>query len=105
MCNISNREDYWVCVNANWTDILALFGKVGIDLRSEQGVGEMLEIPLYKHLEMLREKRSPNIVHYFDWVWGVAPDRPYIHEWAGWFALCDLCSESWVFEEEPDATE
>lgn len=99
---INNKEDYWACVDKNWNNILGIFTRVGMQLTGLQGAGQQLDKPLYQHLEELRSKRSPEIVQYFDWVWGVAPDSPIIHRWAGWFELCDLCSESWVFEtDEP----
>jgi hypothetical protein len=37
-------------------------------------------------------------------IWVAAPDKAYIHTWPDWHNLCDLCSESWVFEENENET-
>ena len=51
------------------------------------------------------EQDWPTTIHLMNLAWFAAPDVPELHRIPGWGVLCDLCSESWVFEPEEDHEE
>lgn len=44
-------------------------------------------------IDRLTKARDTRLWHILQSIWEDAPDSPHIHGWAGWGALCDLCSE------------
>jgi hypothetical protein len=53
--------------------------------------------------DLLNAKRTGNherIRQYLQAFWSAAPDQSWIHNVPGWYELCDLCSEYWVFTPE-----
>jgi len=106
---IKTMDDWWCTLESNWSNILDIFDRVGAPMgRSEidrfwsDGMGKeptQHEYTLIKTLEVaLEEKDHETLKSFFEKAWMAAPDKPYIHSWPGWSALCDLCSEYWVFD-------
>jgi len=48
----------------------------------------------------LKNNKDKKLWEYFEKAWESAPDSISIHYNIGWYDLCDLCSENWVFYEE-----
>lgn len=51
-------------------------------------------------LDECTARRWTVLANAFNNAWFLAPDEPYLHEIKGWSELCDLCSETWVFEKK-----
>lgn len=52
--------------------------------------------------EAVQKKDAPRVLAYLNGAWWHAPDKQWIHTIPSWSALCDLCSENWVFDEEEE---
>lgn len=54
----------------------------------------------FKELEKAADKRdSKEVVHTLNEVWWRLPDNQNIRYLDGFFPLCHLCAEEWVFQE------
>ncbi len=107
---IKTQEDWWESLNENWNNILDIFVNCGAPLTEtvfSDGIGKEAEIhdkTLLRTLEDLRtEKNGLELSRWLNLCWIAAPDKPYIHSWPSWSAMCDLCSENWVFDEKEAA--
>ena len=107
---IRNADDWWNLCEKRWTNILDIFAKVGAPMgRSEEDHwwSDKVGTPSTHHdeclaqtLEDLKTARNHDaLLRLFHQAWTAAPDDVLIHSWNGWFDLCDLCSEEWVFYE------
>lgn len=54
------------------------------------------------HIDERTMEDGANAAGYMQRIWATLPDDPSIRKLPRWFLLCDLCSESWVFEFEED---
>lgn len=125
---IETKEDWWALVDDYWETLLDI-GWRWMDLSKqatsdglakgdplikvsrggdvwEVGVGAEKEDgdPLSIQEDLERSKGNEDwerLRMYFGAWWMMAPDKPEIHEIPGWGVLCDLCSEDWVFRDEP----
>ena len=104
---IKTPEDWWDAVDENWDDLLSLCCRFG---PSDE---QLKMLPLYElalvtqagswtgYVIQLKMKRYSEPLHFvFERVWASAPDVPGLaKEFKAWPALCDLCSEFWVFDD------
>lgn len=100
---INTQEDYWKAVNERWYEIMNIFRKfcdTTIAYDSDHHQLSTHGLVLAAYLDELRTKHDPEISRWFNQLWAVAPDQPWIHGIPGWGTLCDLCSETWVFDYE-----
>ena len=101
-------EEWWKLLDGQWANIIDIFQRCGAPLDSEawnDASGELVfhDRTLLGTLEHTKDERDHETMHnMLELCWSAAPDKPYIHQWPGWGHLCDLCSEFWVFEEEPE---
>lgn len=82
-------EEWWNNVDTYWDklyDILARFIPP--------------EVLKEKDPDKLRLNKDTDLLRLFNDAWWNAPDSPSIHYIPGWSVLCDLCSESYVLNED-----
>lgn len=97
MPEINSKEDWWFHYNKNLTDLICIVLDY-VDRKYAQGlapndVEDQME-------EWGRERKySQTLYCYLNSSWFNAPENG-CREIPGWFVLCDLCSENWVFEED-----
>ena len=103
---INTQQDWWNLLDNNWTHITGpLVDELNIQLGSDATEdltinGKTIGMTCIEDLEQARSNKDwSRILSYFNAFWIHAPDEPWIHTIPGWGALCDLCSEYWVFEE------
>ena len=104
---IRTKEDWWRVLNETWPDILQIAQYVNAPLdKLFEEEGPNREPILHLHtllVELERAKLARNydrIGLFLQHCWAAAPNSAGTHKWAGWDALCDLCSEGWVFDPE-----
>jgi len=83
---INNKEDWWNVLNICHKDIC-------------KTISIIYEPFLSVFCRVCQEKDEEAIIKILNEVWWKAPDDPIIFEYPAWDAICDLCSESWVFDE------
>lgn len=88
---IQSAQDWWALFDRIRPAILTCMDNVGDGLREE------LEPRLNEAADL---RNGPMMAQILDELWSAAPDHPIIHTWPQWGNICDLCSESWVFEDE-----
>lgn len=84
---ITNKADWWDGLGSQWGNIQLILGRF-VSNEEEESAKQA-----YKdrdEVEMLRVLNN---------AWWNASDDSSIHEIPGWGDMCDLCSESWVFDE------
>ena len=107
--DIKTPNNWWDVLDTHWQNILDIFQNVGAPLQRDpsgrmysDGLGlepTMHTKTLIHTLEDAKKDRDHETMHDFlQKAWSAAPDKPYIHKWPSWSALCDLCSEYWVFD-------
>ena len=102
---IKTEQDWWnsfdqlykllpnMAYEFNW-DLTAEATESG--LKVDDGLG----CSIYKYLKILQDNKDhEKLLTYLNIMWNVAPDQKWIHTVNGWSILCDLCSESWMFNE------
>jgi len=84
--DILTKEDWWQVVEDN-----------------AEAIRDMLYSFQRDHREVfdpfLKSKDWEKLHSLFNAMWSSLPDDPSIHGIKGFHALCDLCSEDWVFHE------
>ena len=83
-------KEEWIKVLDTWWDpeireIIYQYGQTELSLHSD---------------ELYKLKDYPALHRLFETVWSDAPDSIEIHENPGWGVLCDLCSESYLLDNE-----
>jgi len=101
---INNKEDWWKLLNDNWENIKEIiFHNLDPSKPTFEEPGNSNSNPtgrfLYDELEFLRQNQDPKMHRYLNVSWCMSSDA-YAYSVASWGQFCDLCSESWVFEEE-----
>lgn len=100
---IESLQDWWKAVDTHWPDLLRLivrFPQPDLEKTISQLADDLLE-PLSVRATKIKENKDHIGLHLlFQQAWGNAPDDPEIHSYPSWWLLCDLCSESWVFDED-----
>jgi hypothetical protein len=84
---IKTRTDWWIVLSNEWSNLQLIFAKFLTSKGEEQAREAFVNRDETLMLSVLNN------------AWWNAPDNPSIHEIPGWNTLCDLCSESWVFDE------
>ena len=104
---METKEDWWNLLENNWkylTEDLpdALNIMLGTAATSDHTHdGTPLGITCFEDLEQAKTNMNwQRITSYLNAFWIHAPDEQWIHTIPGWGALCELCSEVWVFEED-----
>lgn len=94
------KQEWWETLEAHWDniwDILSMF----LPLSKKVNCHDIqTETTMAQNVEIARKERSPDMVHYLNAAWWKAPDNPSIHSIPSWGVLCDLCSESYLIEED-----
>lgn len=106
--DIKSKADWWQVLNDHWADILECAANAGANLRApEPQFQELADLrPFVVFLEKSKADRNEEVLcRFVQRIWSAAPDRASIHSWPSWDVLCELCSEQWVFEPEPDENE
>lgn len=106
-----NPQDWWELLEENWNHIIytipnrlgySLEDLATVDLHSDSA---LLDGDLTILGALLRAKENKDhqlILTYLQAFWAAAPDKSWIHEIPGWFALCDLLSEGYILYEEEE---
>jgi hypothetical protein len=105
--SIQTVDDWWALLDARWGDIVDLAHRFGgfdpSALVPEDVAGCGVVTGTMTNLQAMihcRESRDQTLARFLFGIWDAAPDRASIHFLPSWHALCDLCSEEWVFNEE-----
>ena len=96
MPEIKNREDWWHHYNKNLDDLIDIVVKYA----DENDIGDNDAVQQMKEWGESKTY-SETLFSYLNNAWFFAPEDG-CRKIPGWFVLCDLCSESWVFEEEEE---
>lgn len=101
---INSKKDWWKVADENWVNLLIIMDKFRIlekNMTIEAVVEEEYLTPLAARATKWREEKDhEKLSLLFQQTWGNAPDTPLLSKIPGWWALCDLCSESWVFDDD-----
>ena len=91
--NIRTPEDWWLIAIAKRKDFEETCTLVYSD--AAQCNAEL------KAMRVAYDVRNADMLHdTLERIWANAPDKPIIHHWPSWGALCNLCSEFWVFQND-----
>lgn len=82
----TNKEEYWKLLARHWDDIYDIIYKFCPEHGAEA--------------DNLRTSQDPKIARILSDAWAAAPDESWIHNIPSWGILCNLCSESYVLDEE-----
>ena len=105
-------DEWWSNLNTAWSDILDIFGRCDAPLSRDDfvysdGIGKEATLHDKSLIRTLEEAKEAcdheTMLKWLNLCWLAAPDASHIHWWPNWGTLCDLCSESWVFN--PDEAE
>lgn len=99
--DIKTPADWWAELDAHWANLLTCAFNSGASLgRPNYQYQELADLrPFAAFLEEAKQRRDWEVLNRFlQHVWAAAPDDGRIHRWPSWGVLCDLCSETWVFE-------
>lgn len=111
MHSIKTPEDWWEVLNKNWDNIYNIFWMVfpmdkpvpkdlyELTNKNNPIVADSFQIDI---LRAKNDKDYDDLLKYLSAAWDFLPDRPDTREIDGFFILCDLCSEAWVFEKEEE---
>lgn len=106
MPKINNKEDWWNVVKENKQKFLDLLGRCNYNVYESLGAkcatdsspdGESIKDAFERCIKEENHKEVHSMCHR---IWGALPDKPHIHQWPGFYDICDVCSEYWVFQEE-----
>jgi len=104
---IESKSDWWETLEKNWVQILQILERfLPMSDIAFEDPGNAMSKPLvgitgYVDVEKAKEASDHSkLLKYLNGAWFSAPDRKWIHSIPGWSTLCDLCSESWVFDDK-----
>lgn len=89
----TTKQEYWETVNEYWPELLAIILRFA-PATADDGIRTPVA------LELLKIKEDVDLIGYFNKTWNSAPDDGRIHLISGWNILCDLCSESYLVDQE-----
>ena len=100
---IENKEDWWRYLYDHWENIKSIiFDHLEPNHSAYETPGDknspLTGRLLFSELEFLKENRDPKICRYLNVSWCMASDN-YAWSVPSWGVFCDLCSESWVFDD------
>jgi hypothetical protein len=104
MPRIDNINDWWRVVDENWDNLLQIIADQ-MDLYHPayevpgREISPMTGRSILEEVHHLKEKRDQRLCRYFSAAWALASEN-YAWKVPSWGALCDLCSEEWVFDGE-----
>lgn len=103
MIGIATKEKYWQAVEDNWEYLMSIvFHHLDDSGPAYQEPGDSKSLKtgrnIREELEFLKETKNPKLADYFNDAWCLASDN-YAWSVPKWGLFCDLCSETWVFEE------
>lgn len=81
---INTKEDWWNVLDTHYKNICIT-------------ITNIYEPFLPSFCKAYQEKDEELILKILNEVWWKAPDDQSIHSLPSWDAICDLCSESWMF--------
>ncbi len=87
--DINTQDDWWVSLHTNLARFRETFFLIYGDTKRHDALVQASEAKDHETAHNILEE-----------AWAAAPDSSKIHGWPGWGALCDLCSEYWVFQPE-----
>ena len=102
---IKTEQDWWNSFDQLYELLPEMAREFNWNLNNEATASGLkedtgLNCSIYEYLKKLRnDKDYKKLLQYLEQMWNAAPDKPWIHTVNGWSTLCDLCSESWVFNE------
>jgi len=101
--SIQTPDDWWNLVDQNWDYLVSIIGHLmvlGFPAFETPGDSESPATgrSIREEIVHLKETRNQKLARYFHAAWGLASDA-YAWSVPGWGALCDLCSEEWVFHQ------
>ena len=97
MPEIKTQEDWWHHYNRNLDHLIDIVGDY-VGREYTEGL-TFEEVAQQMEDWGKEEKYSEKLFSYLNSSWFHAPEKG-CREIPGWFVLCDLCSENWVFYEE-----
>lgn len=83
---IKTKDDWWKLAEQTLPEIPDYAAEFGIDWPHEEADN------------FFKEKDHLNLHIFFETIWAKLPDNEYIR-FHPFYAICDLCSEYWVFQE------
>jgi hypothetical protein len=95
-----NKKQWWKLVDEFWPQLLGLMNRWLGMTDNEDIDGNITECQRSEEIAKMKQERNPRLASYFQGTWMNAPDIAGLDEIPGWALLCDLCSESYVLEEE-----
>jgi hypothetical protein len=107
MAEIKTQEDWWKTVDDGWEYFMDIvFHHLDPNFPAYEVPGNATSKPtgrkLVDELSWLKEHRDwERLYCYFQASWGMASEA-YAWSVPYWGSLCDLCSETWVFQEESE---
>ena len=90
---IKTKEDWWSSFRENKENIQKMISYL------YQRYDYWSDITFDKLDELEKDQDWSTLSSYLNKIWWAMPEKE-CREWAGWFSLCDLCSETWVFDED-----
>ena len=94
---IKNKEDWWSSFRQNKDNIRKMISYLYQRYDYWDGFPEGIT---FDDLDKMETNKDWQLLSKaLNRIWFAMPERE-CREWAGWFSLCDLCSETWVFDEE-----
>lgn len=100
------KKEWWKLVDDHWEDLLSImdqFLPLNAPATDPPGktTGKILTHNALNDIFQAKKNRDGyKLLRYLNGAWGMAPDKPWIHQIPGWGVLCALCSESHCIEEE-----
>lgn len=104
MPRIDSVSDWWQVVDDNWDDLLEIIahhmdlGHPAYEIPGNDK-SKMTGRSILREVHHLKSTRDQRLCRYFAAAWSLASDA-YAWSVPSWGALCDLCSEEWVFDPE-----
>jgi hypothetical protein len=105
MPEIRNVDDWWKVCDDEWDNLMEIIAHT-MDIFSpaydipgnnkSTPTGKDINAEL-KHLK--KTKDHDRLCRYFNAAWNLASEAYAAERVPGWLAMCDLCSEEWVFNE------
>lgn len=105
----TTADEWWELVDNQWEFLLEIFGQF-LPMYKEAPESLYTEVSptnpkvantAWDDVENCKAKRNhEKLRQYLFACWESAPDNSSIHSIPGWGSLCDLLSESWVFENQ-----
>lgn len=99
-----NKNEWWELVEKEWTNLLNMaYDQFQMDYPAFDSPGNantpQTGRTVLKEMEYLKKTKNSKLAIYFHNIWGLSSDN-YAYSKPGWSSLCDLCSESFVLEED-----